>query len=392
VSYRGQGNGYVDHEQLVLLPVASRGRSTQPTIVPGIHSMDDYQRVWRTGERDIRYTTDSNLAMGVAEADIADCPIRIKGEANDRGETPPRGDLHIPGLPAMARVPPQASGRLEFAKWITGPKQPLTARVIVNRLWLHLLGQGLVDTPDDFGAASQPPAMPELLDHLAVRFTSDGWSIKRMIRAIMLSSTYRLDSNVGGNPAVESNPQNSHYWRGPLRRMEFEALRDNLLAISRQLSLDRPEGIQVVGIGGKNLRSSATSLLDVSSPVRSIYLPVLRSRVPETFSTFDFPDPCQIAGRREVTTVAPQALFFMNSRFVERAASRTAEAILGEPASTDADRVRSLYRRLFARTPENDEVADALALVGASSDGAPQERWELLVQALLASAEFRYVR
>jgi hypothetical protein len=392
--YRGQGNGYVDHESLRLLPIADRGRAASPTIVAGVHSMSDYQAFWSTGKRDIRFTTDANLAMGVADDEISDCAVRVKGDPHDRGPVPPRGDVKIKGLPPLAKPAANSSGRLELARWIASPKHPLTARVAVNRIWLHLIGQGLVATPDDFGVTSEPPSHPELLDHLASRFMNDGWSVKKLIRAIVLSRTYQLSSATLGHAGNDTDPQNVLCWRANLRRLEFEPLRDSLLAASDQLTLDRPEGIQVVGIGGKSAKTQVQSLLGLDAPYRTVYLPVIRSRVPETYSIFDFPDPCQIAGRREVTTVAPQALFFLNNSFVIDCAEATAARALKRPGANDSARVTWLYRQLLSRGPSPAEVRDALELLrdlggNSTSDVAA---WTTLVQGLIASAEFRYLR
>src|SRR5262245_34225652 len=185
------GGGYVNPAKLQVLSTAA-GRPAAGA--SGTHSMDDYQERWRAGERRILFTTDPNLAMGVEARTPRDCEIRQKGEPADRGEAPPRGDLRISGLPRLPSVPDDASGRLELARWLTSVENPLTARVMVNRVWQHLFGDGLVRTVDDFGVNSQPPVQRELLDHLATRFREDGWSVKRLIRAFVLSRTYRQSS------------------------------------------------------------------------------------------------------------------------------------------------------------------------------------------------------
>src|SRR5262249_25050368 len=148
----------------------------------------------RSGQRDVRYTTDPNVVMGVVEGKVRDCEIRLKGDPYDRGAAPPRGDIHIPGLSAIPKVSASASGRLELARWMTAPEHPLTARVMANRIWQHLMGRGLTRTVDDFGATGEEPTHPELLDHLANRFVENGWSMKSLIRSIVLSRTYRQSS------------------------------------------------------------------------------------------------------------------------------------------------------------------------------------------------------
>jgi len=391
VSYRGSGGGYVTPDRLIILPVASGSRSSLPEIVPGVHSMNDWNAIWSTGRRDIRYTTDPNLCMGLEEADVGDCEICLKGDPHDRGPAPPRGDLKIPQLGKPAKINAKQSGRLELARWIASPTHPLTARVITNRVWQHLFGTPLAPTPDDFGATSEPPTHPELLDHLAVRLTKNGWSLKQLIRAIVLSKTYRLSSDTAKNEAQKTDPDNRLYWRSNLRRLEFEPLRDAMLSAAGRLEVEPPTGIQVSGIGGKSNKTSVVGLLDVDDPYRTIYLPVVRARMPESYGTFDFPDPCQIAGRREVTTVAPQALFFLNGSLATDCADRTAEQVLSEQLADDTARVRKLYRRLLGRNATNDEVQAAGRMMQQLSSPIP-ERWSTLVQALMASAEFRYVR
>ncbi len=374
---------YVDGGLLLRLPDATSGNVSE--LVAGVHSMSDFQDEWRQGRRDIRYTTDPNRAMGASESEPRDCEIRLKGKPYDRDVAPPRGELRIPGLPAMRDVPATVSGRLQLALWITSREQPLTARVFVNRVWAHLFGRGIVPLVDEFGSVSEEPLHRDLLDHLARRFVAEGWSVKKLIREIMLSRVYR-----------QSGPSSELSCHVAPRRLEWEALRDSLLLASGRLAFDRPAGIQVAGTGGKARGSSTYSLLAVNAPYRTVYLPVLRSLLPEEYSTFDFPDPHQITGQREVTTVAPQALFFMNSDFVTESA-RGAAARLLKDESADSPRVRLAYLRLLGREPDPDEVSDSLTLLRdlhppASSRSPEQYRWTTLIQALMSSAEFRYVR
>ena len=391
VSYRGSGNGYVDPDQLVTLPIGTGSRNTLPDLVAGVHSMNDWNAEWSTGSRKIRYTTDPNLCMGVRDDEIADCEIRLKGDPHDLGPVAPRGDFKIPSLGKPTKISAKTSGRLELAKWITSPTHPLTARVITNRVWQHLFGTPLAPTPDDFGVMSEPPTHPELLDHLSVRLTKEGWSLKQLIRAIVLSRTYRLSSDTADNEAAKTDPANRLYWRSNLRRLEFEPLRDAMLSTAGRLSLERPEGIQVTGIGGKSNKTSVMPLIDVDDSCRTVYLPVIRSRLPESYGTFDFPDPCQIAGKRDVTTVAPQALFFMNGSLATECADGATQELLAADLADDAARVRWLYRRVLGRNATNDEARAAGAMMVELSSPIP-ERWATLAQALMASAEFRYVR
>ena len=376
---------YVDGNLLVRLP----GDSGLSPAGSEIHSMTDYTRALSQDRKaTIRYTFDPHRAMGAGEKTPQDCALRIKGDPYDRGTVPHRGDVKISGLPSLKKVPETASGRLQLAEWIASREHPLTARVMVNRIWLHLFGRGLVSTPDDFGESGLEPSHPELLDHLAHRFALEGWSIQKMIRTLMLSRTYRM-SSASQEAGREKDPQNDLYWRMNLRRLEMEAVRDSLLWASGRLRLDRPEGIQVSGTGGKGRGGATYSLLKMDAPYRTVYLPILRSLLPETYGTFDFPDPCQIAGKREITTSPPQALFFMNSDLVQDCARKAAEVLLKDSSLSAEARVQAVYRRLLGRGAEAEEVTLARQLVGESQD---VNSWMLLTQALVASAEFRYLR
>lgn len=394
------GEGYVHPSRLVALPTTLAAASAAPAEVslpPGIHSMSDYQDVWRTGKRDIRFDTAPDVAMGVVALEPRDCAIRLRGEPYDVGEVVPRGDVRIPGLPIGMRVPAGADGRLELARWLTAPDQPLTPRVMANRVWQHLFGAGLVRTVDDFGMTSEAPRHPELLDHLAWRFREDGWSVKSLIRSIVRSRTYRLGSTHQAQAhGIDSG--NELLWRMNPKRLELEPLRDALLDVSGRLTIERPDGVQVAGIGGKSPQSQVKSLVPFDSGYRTVYLPVLRAKLPDEYATFDFPDPCLLQGQRDVTTVAPQALFFLNSQFVGDCARDTARAMFEKAAvNTDAARVDWVYGRLFGRSPDDDERKAAVALVRELEPGANVRdpelyRWSTLIQGLFASAEFRYVR
>jgi hypothetical protein len=189
---------------------------------------------------------------------------------------------------------------------------------------------------------------------------------------------------------------NEWYWRMPARRLEVEPLRDTALFVAGELRFDRPPGISVAGIGGKGKGAQTRSLLDVDSPWRTVYLPVLRAMVPELHETFDFPDPTQIKGQRDTTTMAPQSLFFLNSELATRVARTTATRLLQRrDLRDDTARLQSLWLQVYGRPAGRDEVAGAARFmagltVGKGRDGAV-ESWAALVQSLLAAGEFRYV-
>ncbi|MCB1092318.1 MAG: DUF1549 domain-containing protein, partial [Verrucomicrobiae bacterium] len=221
------GSGYVDPEMLVALPTDLQAPLERVRSIPaGVHSMGDLRQFG--GQAPPPFDIEPDWAMGMREGNPVDCELRRKGMAWDRDEAPPRGDIRLPSLPEFPKIPADSSGRLQLAQWIASPTHPLTARVMVNRIWQHLFGRGLVETVDNFGSTGREPSHPELLDHLAIRFVEDDWSIKRLIRFIMLSRTYQLDGKAQP-AALESDPDNTLYWRFTPKRLELEALRDSLL-------------------------------------------------------------------------------------------------------------------------------------------------------------------
>ncbi|HSI14393.1 MAG TPA: DUF1549 and DUF1553 domain-containing protein [Chthoniobacter sp.] len=395
----GQRGSYVDTELLHRLPIDSTPATAQRvapkpgvTVAPDPMMMASPKIHISGGAMDAKgfYQTDYNLAMGVADGSLRDCAIRIKGEPNQTGDTPKRGDVQLPGLPKLPPIGEKESGRLELAQWIASPANPLTARVAVNRIWLHLFGRGLVPSVDDFGITGEKPTHPELLDHLAVRFVEDGWSVKKLVRAIMLSRTYR-ESSASDAGGMKLDGANIFFWRMNPKRLELEAIRDSMLQVSGQLSVERPAGIQVAGNGGKGKVAPTRALLNESDSCRTIYLPVLRDLQPEISKIFDFPEPTQIKGQREVTTVPAQALFFLNSRFAIDTARGAAQRVLDDTTlRTDDARLTRAYVTLLGREPAPEELKDARAFLAATSD-APLSRWSALLQALMAGTEFRYV-
>ena len=397
-------NGYVDVDALVRVPavaapVVAGGGSSKGSGVssPGGSGADDSSMMDMQPSKGypVLFRYDATRAMGLAAGEMQDCPIAIKGDAYDRGEAPKRGTLQIPMLPALPVIPEKASGRLELARWIATPNHPLTSRVMVNRIWQHLFGRGIVRTVDDFGLTGEAPTHPELLDHLAIRFVEGGWSVKKMIRTIMLSRTYRLSSK-GDVQKEQSDGPNDLFWRMNLRRLEMEAIRDSMFFAAGRLSFERPGGVQVAGFGGKGREARLRSLTPDDEPCRAVYLPVLRSMLTPMHETFDFPDPSQIKGQREVTTVSPQALFFLNGDLAASLAHDAAARLLEEEHKDDAARVQAAYLRLLGRKPDAAENEAARSLMKSlhppdNTRDASTWRWSVLIQALMSSAEFRYL-
>lgn len=340
-------------------------------------------------------------------------PVFIRGEPGNRGELVPRQFLEI--LSGPQRKPfSQGSGRLELARHIASRDNPLTARVMVNRVWLQLFGEGFVNTPDDFGTMAEKPSHPELLDWLALRFMDQGWSVKKLIREIMLSSVYQQSSDTNPRHA-QVDPNNRLLWRANIRKLQFEALRDSLLAIGGKLDLT---------MGGKPVNIAS----EPYSNRRSIYGYIDRSNVPEVMTHFDFATPDMPTGRRYDTIVPQQALFLMNSPQVIEVSRNliTRKEIVA--ARTPEAKIEALYEVIYQRKPRPEELKLGLEFIrtapavtsappvpapapppkavaakkakgkmaapqnpGRTVDRRPLGPWEQYAQALLLANEFSYV-
>ena len=341
-------------------------------------------------------TVDPNakLAMAVEDGEVADLALRIRGEPDIKGEAMPRAFPVIFKQVTAPAMPQNSSGRLELSTWLTSRSHPLTARVMVNRIWAHLLGRGLVESVDNFGASGSSPTHPELLDHLATRFMDSGWSVKTVVRSIVMSRTYRLSGqHIAANAAADEG--NELYWRANLRRLEVEAIRDSLLAAGATLKTDRPVGapfdpsiMEDLAKGDKRKRKGGATDI-IGEPIRSVYLPVFRSKLPGMFTAFDFAEPDQVNGQRDVTTVAPQALFMLNNPFVVNVSARVADRILAQKLPDDIARVRFAYAYALSRYPTEAEIASALTFLSKHADR--RSSWAAFAQALYSAAEFRYV-
>jgi mono/diheme cytochrome c family protein len=348
---------------------------------------------------EVAFSPTDILAMGAREGKVQDLQLRVRGEPDQHGDIVPRGFIQVLQWKQPDALPKDASGRKEFAAWLTDARHPLTARVAVNRIWQHLFGRGIVPTVDNFGVTGEAPTHPELLDHLAATFTAEGWSVKKMIRSLTLSHAYRISSReIPAN--MEVDPGNDTFWRMNLRRLEVESIRDAMLAVSGTLNGERPSGPAPTGNSAQEIgkgRNGPGSNDAFSKPIRSVYLPVFRSKLPGMFSTFDFAEPSQVIGQRDVTTVPPQALFFLNNEFVVQLARQTSERITAMSSADDAARVQFAYRLLFCReatAEETKKAVDYLATKTTADSGqknAALSNWTTFVQALMASAEFRYV-
>jgi hypothetical protein len=297
--------------------------------------------------------------------------IFLRGNPGSRGPAVTRHFLSILDGPSPKAFT-QGSGRLELADAIANPSNPLTARVAVNRMWLHLFGRGLVETPNDFGVRTPPPAIPGVLDYLSARFMESNWSTKSIVRELVLSSTYR-QSSFARPDALQKDPANDFLHTMRRRRLDFESLRDSLLQISGKLEDT---------IGGRPVELTKAPF----SGRRSVYGYIDRQDLPSAFRIFDFANPDISVAQRFETTVPQQALFMMNNDFLKE----LSESLLNQPdisaAEDGAPRVHALFRRVYQRSASPVELEASLAMLeGIGADRS--KAWPALAQTLLLSNE-----
>ncbi len=337
--------------------------------------------------------------MAVSDQNPENLKIHLRGSHLTLGRETPRQFLRVIAGDQQTPLGKDRSGRLELANWLASAEHPLTSRVIVNRVWQWHFGEGIVRSPDNFGRLGERPTHPQLLDWLAKRCVDSGWSLKKLHRLIILSATYQMSTTYNA-AAAQQDPENRLLWRMNRQRLEVEEIRDALLAVGG--SLDDTMGGTHLQTGN---RGYVTSTANVNPVVyqhnrRSIYLPVIRSALYELFQAFDFADPSVLNGRRDQTTVAPQALFMMNSALVLEQSQRLANSLLMRTELDVPGRINVLYIKAYGRPPIPVEVQrDAAylerfraAAVGKVPEGEVELRaWRSLCRAVLAANEFLYV-
>ncbi len=328
------------------------------------------------------------LIMSVKDGkEAGDFFINIRGILSNRGPDVRRGFPEVATTDNSPVIPAgyKQSGRLEFAQWLSSAENPLMARVMVNRIWYWVFGKGLVSTLDNFGLTGEKPSHPELLDYLATDFVENGWSMKHLVREMVLSHTYRL-----GVSADEKNltvdPENRMLWRMHRRRLDAESIRDAILVTSGKLDA-RP--------GGSSVKKGTTTEYGYAftDNRRSVYTPVFRNQLLELFEAFDFANPNQVSGGRNTSTIATQALYFMNHPFVIEKSHDAAKRLLAMKDLSEPARINLAYRETLGRMPGEREQKLASAFVSSSS-GSPaeqMERWAQFYQSLFGSLDFRYV-
>ncbi len=338
--------------------------------------------------------------MGMQDKDVmVNSNILVRGEVDSPAQKVPRGFLQVLNH-GPHEIRKDSSGRIELAQWLTSRQNPLTARVMVNRVWDKLFGRGLVSLTNNFGATGMAPSHPELLDHLAVQFMDDGWSVKLLIRSIVLTRTYQASSKF-----IEANyardPENEFLWRAAPRRLDAEAIRDAILATSGQLDLMRPSGSRIADVGDAELgRKGSPDVIRDLPPYRSVYVPAVRNVTQELLSLFDGADADVVTGSRDATNVAGQALYMMNSPFVLQQADAFAKDLMTRFDSTK-ERIDFAFQRAYGRPASAAEMQNTImffqrfvpAAIKKTGDREEAE-WLFLTsvcQGLLSSAEFRFL-
>lgn len=341
----------------------------------------------------------TDVALGVRDAaKIRDTELRIRGEAEQLGPVVPRGFLGLLPISTPTKIGPQQSGRLELAHWLTSVDNPLTPRVLVNRVWHHLFDRGLVSSVDNFGTTGDRPSHPELLDHLAARFRQDGWSVKKLVRAIVLSRTYRAGAEaIAADVAVD--PANRYLWRHTPRRLDAEELRDAALAIAGKLNRKRPTAspaseLKVIELPNNGALAKQLAMAARAADYRSVYLPLVRDVTPISLEVFDFAQQATVTGSRDVTTVAPQALYSLNDPFIAGQSHALATRLLTDTKLDDPQRITAAYRAVLGRpATEQDRarvksfLADYEASVRKTQNDAKKAKPTVAAGAVAVTAE-----
>ena len=367
------------------------------------------------------------LAMGVQDSDtIEDTRLLVRGEFDKPADVIPRGFPQVL-TDQPASLPENSSGRRELAQWLTDPKHPLTARVMANRVWGYLLGQGIVTSTNNFGSTGATPTHPELLDYLASQFVQNGWSVKKLIREIATSRVYRLSSEYDEANYL-ADPDNQLLWRHQPRRLEAEVIRDCMLAMGGQLDQNRPQRSLVADAGPAIVREGALNTgsspdmasesmknrserrrrgseadsksvrlkqvrFDVGSNHRSIYLPILRDQVTRAMNVLDFADPNRPVGEREESNTPDQGLYFLNNPLVIEQSKSLAKKIASAPeAKSISDKLQLAFESIYGRPADRKELRVARNFCTTMRNEPIEKQLSMFCQALFASAEFRYTR
>ena len=324
------------------------------------------------------------VAMAVSDTDKpADIHLAIRGMTHQKGELVSRGVMQVASWDALPTIPSDASGRLELANWIADEKNPLTARVIANRVWYWTMGKGIVASVDNFGSMGDRPTHPELLDYLASFLMENDWSIKKLVREIVSSRTYQLSTQREGK-GMDQDPENRLFWRRDRKRLLAEDLRDSMLMAAGNLDMT---------MGGPSMKKGTSSEYDYQfdGQRRSVYVPVFRNTLPEIFEVFDFADPNIQGGRRTTSTVASQALLMMNHPFVMAQAAQAAKQLTSHSSGSNESLLETVFLQVLGRKPKADEQKVMIDLLATIDQTGIENDWALIYQLLFQCIDFRYL-
>lgn len=391
-------DGYVIADAIEFVPVGDDAKTKESQriaeqIASAKTKLEELQQQLEAAEKNAPPPIPVAMAPRDLPSDeIADSPVHIRGEVNNLGEVIPRGFLQVCGPGDASIEAPVGSGRLELAQWLTDPDNPLVARVLVNRIWMHLFGEGIVRTVDNFGSRGQRPTHPELLDALAIDFMRQGWRIKPLIRNIVLSDAYNRSSDHDDH-AYAVDTENRLLWRAHRRRLAAESIRDTMLSAAGILTdEERVEPVADKGVlVTKNNADTQEVKSGIDQPVRSIYLPVIRGNVPPLMVALDAADPDLLVGKRPTTNVPGQALVLINSDDVVRWAQLAADRVFDAEPTWDR-RIGEVYRICLSRLPTANDLEIAKHYIGVSekfNDEQGKERLRDFVAAIFAATEFR---
>ena len=333
------------------------------------------------------------LACAIEDDTPVPQTVFIRGDYNSHGEPAPPS---FPAILAKYDTKPNftGSGRLQLAEWLTRPEHPLTSRVLTNRLWQWHFGEGLVRTPDNFGKMGEKPSHPELLDFLSQQFVKHGYSIKAMHRMIMLSNTYQMASD---NPAaMEADQDNRLLSRFSRRRLSVEEMRDGILTIDGTIDLTMGGTLQSGRGTDGETSQGRLSVNPETLKRRSVYIPLRRANLPTLLNLFDFGDATTMAGKRSLTNVATQALFWLNSEFLTNASKTIAEQLAKQAPNDPALRVANAYSLILNREASKGEIAAARQYIEGfqqkvTGEKAEAAAWQSLCRILLSSNDFLYL-
>jgi hypothetical protein len=364
---------------------------------PNIQGLGEWVR--RQDQR-ARQLYDPGFVVGVIDGDHIQSPVFIRGSLKNlsKEKVPHRFLTAISDTTSV--FPDQGSGRLEFAQNIVNPDNPLTARVMVNRIWHHIFGRGIVETVDNFGVQGKIPSHPQLLDSLAVRFVEDNWSIKKIVKYMVMSQTFQRSTEASADSKIV-DPDNILLQHYPVRRLNAESIRDAILATSGRLDTTMygpPVPVYLTEFLKGRGRPRKSGPLDGEGR-RSIYQALNRNFLPPMMLAFDMPVPFSTFGKRNVSNVPSQSLTMLNDPFVEEQAAYWADRILKVPTGFD-ERVKQVYLTAFARQPKSAEIQQArdffdeqLALLGQAGESPEVEKalWKSYCHSIFNMKEFIFL-